>query len=188
MWSPTMTLSQFTHTAMVKEKKVFVLVTVSKNALHATRSSRISSQLIMMTLQASDDRKVWHMSYPYQLVIYNSGLSIFIFTWHPILHSVPLSAYTAYMATLIPLPPANTHTCTNSSLLGWFKLMVKPASMRENRSGRFTLHLAAITLCLSQHPLVLWWWRHDERKPLFHLSPISLSVASSFFSSHKACL
>lgn len=38
--------------------------------------------------------ELWRVAYPYQLVIYCSGLSIFIFVRRPILHSAPLFAYT----------------------------------------------------------------------------------------------
>lgn len=71
---------------------------------------------------------------------------------------------------------AYTQTQPPHSPPAWFKLMAEPWSMRESRSWRFTLPLAAIILCLTRHPLAPWWWRHDERKPLFHLSPNSTAL------------
>lgn len=104
------------------------------------------------------------------------------------IRSLIRSAYTVHGHT--NSAPAGIYTDVHKPppLPLWFKLMVKPGSMRESGSWRFTLPGAAIILCLSRHPPVLWWWRHDERKPLFHLSPISRVSPPAFSAAIKpAC-
>lgn len=96
--------------------------------------------------------KVQRVSYPYQLVMLNGGLSFFVEERHLIPHSMAHSADTnsICMSPLIPYRTPDTHKPHSwADWNEWSSLGAK----RVNRSWRFTLPQAAITLLLSLHPL-----------------------------------
>lgn len=172
---------QILHTHQILKRyieKWFLFLTAIKHTTSKTIEHLQPHLDPMNNDDVSDDRKAWRLSC-------NSWW--YIMAAYPSSSERRISSLIQRLSQLAQLhghtnstPTNMAHRCAQTSLLGWLKLMVKPTSMRENRSERFTLPLAAIILRLARRPLVLWWWRHDERKPLFHLCPISRVLPPAF--------